>query len=183
MNVTLGQSVKQAVLFLERFYKDVYSLIQSMDGAMLDSGWESVEPNRISDDLGNGLTSTHWVMNSLCRIYVPAGEEHPKRAIAVHIVFSPEDSDEPVVLVAAMRFAADSTQTRKTIWGKWYYSDPVLRFLADSTEPRELNDELRNGCFPGSEHTQAFVIPLCGLTGAEVLHQRLLEPALTLVSA
>jgi hypothetical protein len=173
MNVTLGQAAKQAVVFLEQFYRDVHSLVLSMDGAMLERGWQPTERKRISTELGNHLNSRHWVLNSLYRLYFPAGEEQPKRVIAVQIVFSPEDYDEPMILVAAVRYE---------IWSGWYSSDQVLRFLAGSAEPRELSDELREGFIPGSEHAEAFVIPLCELTSADVLSQRLLDPALTLVN-
>ena len=65
MSITLGKAAKQAVIFLRQFHKDIYSLIQSMDEALLERQWQSYEPNRISSELGNGLNARSWVLGSL----------------------------------------------------------------------------------------------------------------------
>lgn len=184
MSTTLGQSVKQAVLFLEQIFSDVYSLVRSLDGTMVERGWQSLEPNRITRDLGNGLNAQHWVLNTLYRLYAPAKGEYPDRALAVEIQFTPEDHDEAMILVAAVRLPKDARQSRAGVMSVWADSRHVFRFLAGTQGPREINEELRKeGFFDGAEEVKAFLVPLCELSDAETVRRRLVEPALALLGA
>jgi hypothetical protein len=187
MSITLGRAAKQAVIFLRQFHKDIYSLIQAMDEAQLARGWQSYEPNRISAELGNGLNARSWLLGSLYRLYIPAKQEHPRQALAVYVALAPEDYEEAMVLMAAVRLPKGSERTGRALWDGWTASAPVLRFLAGAAQPGEwtpLSKELyEKEFFPGAESVQAVTLPLCELTSTEVLRQRLLNPALTLAAA
>jgi len=181
MSMALGRSVKQAVVFLEQIYKDIYSFVQSMDGSLSERGWKSVEQNRISEDLGNGLTAKHWVMHRLYRLYVPEKKGHPVHALAVMVHLTPEGYDEAMVLVTAVRFPKEGQRTPEDILSTWISSEDVFRSLSSSTEPRSVDEKLRaEGFFHGAEAAWAFVIPLCELTDTGALRQRLIEPGLAL---
>jgi hypothetical protein len=187
MSITLGQATKQAVTFLYQIYNQVYDLILSMDSALLEHGWQSADPKKISNDLGNNLSAKSWVLGSLYRLYLPATQEHPRQALAVYVAFAPEDYEEAMLLAAVVRFPEGSEWPRRALWDRWIASAPaILRFLAGAATPSEwnpLSKELyEKEFFPGAESVQTVTLPLCELTSIEALRQRLLDPALALAS-
>lgn len=178
MTLTQGQAVKQAVRFLEETFNDVSKLIETLDGLMSERGWRPTEPNRISDDLGNGLRSGHWVLNDLWRLYVPQADDfQSRRLLALQISFMPAAFEEAICLAVAATFS--ESRNWKAIWEKWTDSSDVLAHLARHPGPQCLDKERLHGSFlPDAERGLAFSVPLCTLDGTESLLARLVEPAI-----
>jgi hypothetical protein len=58
----------QSIRYLKKIYDDVYSLFSTLDEKFDALGWEPIEKNRISNELGNGLLDhKSWVLTTLWR--------------------------------------------------------------------------------------------------------------------
>ena len=175
----LGQTAKQAVLFLRQFHRDVQALIHSLDEALGKAHWNTAMGGRVSSDLSNGLNAERWVLNSVTRIYVPKAQAECK-ILAVSIELAPNAMDESVLLCASVRYSV-FVDPRQDVWPRWASSDAVIAYLAANPGPQDLGRGLLDdGFMPGAASARGFIVPLCTLTSADALHDKVVKPALSM---
>jgi hypothetical protein len=184
---TLGQSVRQAVRMLKGIHEDVFTLITSLDGPMADAGWYPFTDQRgkISGDLSASLERDAWLVQSIYRMYAPrrAGEASDRIA-AFQVEFDPPDPlDVPTCLAVASRFT--SPVRFKTVWDEWCQSgtQQVPRYLAGKPTSEQLPEAvLQHDFMPSATAGWAFAVPLCDLSGIEVLKERVSGPLIHLAA-
>jgi hypothetical protein len=177
----VGSATKKAIQFLEQFYRDTHSLVTTLDALMSEQGWRSAHPNRISNQLSNGLNPVGWTLKSLARIYVPRADAAAvRRAIGVDLAFSPASFEEPMCLVVAANFS-QPVRAVEDIWYGWKDSERVLSSLTGGSPQVVSQDILRDRLMPNAAQASAFVLPLCELSGAAALTDRVMLPAIKLV--
>jgi len=185
-DISLGQSVKQAVRFLQGIHRDVNSMIASLDDEMSQKDWHPTEQNRVTSDLSNGLNGNKWLIKSLYRIYSPHQEATSTQLIvAIQVEFDPPEPhyDEPVCLLFAACFPSPVEYT--DIWSKWDHagSERVLRHLAKKDKAQKLELKLLHDRFmPGATAGAALAVPLCNLTGVDSLRKNVVQPLLEMAS-
>lgn len=185
-SITLGQSICQAVRFLEGIHRDAFTLLTTLDELMQKEGWYSTEKGKVSDDLSNALTADKWVIKSLYRIFAPQRRvTNTDRAVAIHVEFDPPNAyDEPLCLLIAARFPTPTSYD--DIWNHWDRSgsERVLRYLAVNKGVQALDQQLLHQDFlPQANKAAAFCVPLCDLDGINAVKDKIVTPLLQTVNA
>jgi hypothetical protein len=181
-DLKMGPATKRAVQFLEQFYRDVHSLVTTMDDQMAEQGWHPPLRDRVSHQLGNGLNAEGWLLTSLARLYVRRSElVEASRVIGVELVLAPAAFDEPMCLVVGASFPQPARPV-DDIWYLWRDSTRVLALLAEKGGVQPLGEGLlRDGFLPRARQAQAFALPVCELGGAGLVLERVVKPALGLL--
>jgi hypothetical protein len=179
---TVGQSAKEAVLFLRELHGDVAAMVRSLDGLLEKRGWitPTKYQNRIAGAaLANQLQySERWVLPSVYRMYTPLTEvDSAHRILLFQVDFVPGAFDQAIVLVAMVKFATPSSPD--AIWNGWESSAAVEAFLAHGPASAPLpSDTWSETMVPGASEVSAFVVPLDSLVDDATLQSSLVEPAL-----
>lgn len=180
--LTTGQAAKRATEFLRAFHDDVAAMIETLDGKFAERGWYPTERNRISQDLGNGLSSDNWVIRHIVRLYVRHLDAPASRAIAFGIHFASAAFDSSVCFIAVGRFPEGTSNS--AIWDEWEDSSPLPVAIArlGGTGPVKLEGEARAGIFPAALDAEGFVVALDNLNNSDALDKLLVEPTLAALS-
>jgi len=189
---SLGQSIVQAIKFLGHVYEDIGTMVNNLDEAMEKKGWVPTHTNRVSDLLSNSLDPDQWLLPAVYRHYAPyssgsAGKKVKKTSAMVAILVSllpPKTHDEAVCLLTAVRFPKPKAYSE--IWDERDSgddepcgSDRLTEYLAGKDGAQPIPDELlQNDLFAGAEAGVAFLVPLCSLTDAQSLHNKIVAPLL-----
>jgi hypothetical protein len=178
-----GAPVVESVRYLNRIHDDVYSLLTTLDEKLDALGWEPIEKNRVSYELGNGLDAHAWLLSSLWRFYVPRHEQSSTRLIAFELRLDPGPSmDEPILLVLVAR--AKASRSLRDVWASWADADKLLEFASGQTGPVAVPPEILQAekLAPSAEQGVALCVPLFDLNGTDALEKRVVQPALKIVN-
>lgn len=179
-----SQTVAHAIRFLRDVHRDVAALIESLDQEAQARGWERTLRNRISDDLGNGLSPESWIIKSVWRLYVPKARltaENPRAALGFVICFEPEQHDHAVAVAVAAKLAGNLSAD--ALWSAWKDARPLLRYLSEHPNGGALPaDVLQDGFIAGASDGVAYVAPLMELESMDIVRSRLWDPAFAAVS-
>jgi len=190
--LSLGQSIVQAINFLQDVYKDIGAMVRNLDEAMEKEKekWIPIKKD-ISAWVSNSLDPERWLMSSVYRLYAPTsssiGKKDKKTMSVVAMLvclLPPKTYNEAVCLLAAVRFS--EPKAYKEIWDNLdssedesWGSDRLFEFMMGKEGTQSIPDELlQNDLFPGATIGVAFTVPLCDLTDVQTLRNRIVTPLL-----
>lgn len=170
------QNILNAVKVVRHVHKETNALIASLDGALADRGWQSLNKNWLGLwKTGAGLDAPdNWMATVLNRAYANVAD--PRRVILFEVYLAPPDGGPPVVAMAALSLALELPANK--LWAEegWHWQQPRPWF--DSVE--ELNTESLRRVVPKALHGRGRLVPLCSLDKTTLV-ELVVEPILALV--
>ena len=182
-NESFGESVKDAVKFMQKIYRDIDAMMITVEDLMVRKKFKPTEANRISGDLGNSFDCDKWLLKSFYRIYCPETNANSALKVgAIHILLAPpEFYNEPVCLCMTAKFK--TPVEFPNIWNGWRPggSEKILEKLVDKDGSIDFNTGEMNDIFPLAVTGSAFVVPLCSIDSEDSVKAKIVNPLLSLV--
>lgn len=173
-----GRSITSAVNSLWMFFREVFQFIEESDAAMAEHGWVPTGEGWVTDELSPKLKADKWMAYWFFRFYVPANTVSvftSLRAVVIRLdgtaVF-----DQPVVLAVTAEFPTSTDWA--TVNDGWKSSDRIIDALGAKPGPRSLNRNEYADFLRDASTVTGFVVPLCHLSGADDLRERVFAPLL-----
>jgi hypothetical protein len=177
-----SEAARQAMDFLRQIHRDVGDLVQAVDADADGRGWASIQKNRISTDLSNGLAPEAWVIRYVTRVYVPRQvSETSSVAVAFMVAFQPEHHQEAIACSIGARLSP--AVSRDGLWQGWKDARPLLKHLAANRRGGDVPaDVLKAGFSPSAVAGVAFLSPLLELEDMDIVRKRLLDSVFAAVA-
>lgn len=180
----IGKTAKCAFEFVRQFYRDVQALVTTVEQQLGTKNWHTALGSKIAERSSNSLWLVDaWMPEALTRIYARLGQaDRAKEALALSIEFAPQSFDEPICLVVGVRFSKPSS-CKTDLWSRWKTSNEILAMLPQDGTSAEISRTLLDKDFmPAAQSAHAFVVPLCNFMDARSVKEKLVEPALALLT-